>query len=51
MVSTMFIPTDTIQVLTITTWLFPSKLEVHFFMARQADQRAITGTELYSTER
>ena len=48
------------NVLLLLTWfrfvqllnrLFPSKLEVHFFMARQADRRAIIGTELYTTER
>ena len=51
MVFTMFIITDTIQVCTITDTIqvrtisnlvFPSKLEVHYFIARQADRRAIT---------
>ena len=45
------IVTDTIQVRTILTWLFPSKLEVNFFIARQVDRRANIGTELYTTER
>ena len=35
----------------LLSWLFPSKLEVYFFLASQADWRAIIGTELYTTER
>ena len=45
------IVTDTIQVRTILTWLFPSKLEVYFFITRQVDRRTIIGTELYTKER
>ena len=46
MVFTIFIVTDMIQVRTITVLVIPSKLEVYFFIARQADWRAIIGTEL-----
>ena len=37
---TMFIVNDMIQVRKLLTWLFLSKLEVYFFIARQADRRA-----------
>ena len=39
----MFIVTDTIQVHTITNLVIPLQTGVHFFIARQADRRAITG--------
>ena len=48
MVFTMFIDVTRFRFVQLLTWLFPSKLEVHFFIARQADQRAIKGTELYT---
>ena len=51
MVFTMFILTDTIQVRTITNLVIPLQTGGTLFLASQADRHAITGTELYTTER